>query len=66
MFSLYPDIQMTRRQRLHFIMGPDDKLAWSGKSLIAAIEWLKEGSHTEIDIVDESDDGSRVAVLSIL
>ena len=40
MFSLYPDVYLTRRQRLHYVMDGNDVLMWSGNSIFSAVEYL--------------------------
>ena len=54
MYVLCPDVYLTRRQRLHYVMDGDGNLAWSGKDVHAAITFLiDEGEHTfELDAGD--------------
>ncbi len=40
MYCLCPDVYLTRRQRLHYVMDDDGDLAWSGKAIQAAITFL--------------------------
>ena len=50
MFCLYPDVYLTRRQRLHYVMDADDVLMWSGKSLVGAFEYLLESGNYKFRI----------------
>ncbi len=54
MYCLYPDVYLTRRQRLHYVMNGDDVLMWSGKSIFSAVAFLidKEESSFELDAGD--------------
>ena len=55
MYSLCPDVYLTRRQRLHYVLDDDGNLAWSGKAIQAAISFLiDEGQPSfELDAGDE-------------
>ncbi len=57
MHTLYPDVYLTRRQRLHYVMDGDGVLMWSGKSLTSALEYLLSAGQNEFRIEgqDESD-----------
>ena len=57
MYTLYPDVYLTRRQRLHYVMDADGVLMWSGKSLTSALEYLLSAGQNEfwIEGQDESD-----------
>jgi len=50
MYVLYPDVYLTRRQRLHYVMDDDAVLMWSGKSLTSALEFLLETGNPKFRI----------------
>lgn len=50
MFTLHPDVQFTRRNRLHYILDEKDVLMWSGKNITSAIEYLLEQGWNEFRI----------------
>lgn len=42
MYTLLCNVQITRRTSMCFVMNDEDALAWSGKSVYGAIEYLVE------------------------
>lgn len=56
MYTLNPDVYLTRRQRLHFILDDAGELAWSGKSLGGALRWLHEKGVTRFQIEGQEPD----------
>lgn len=55
MYLLLPDVYLTRRQRLHYVVNHAGNLAWSGKSIMSALEFLAAADQTEFGI--EGQDG---------
>ncbi len=57
MYSLCPDVYLTRRQRLHYVLDDDGNLAWSGKDIHAAITFLiaEDRSSFELDAGDHKE-----------
>lgn len=63
MFTLHPDTYLTRRQRLHFIMDDTGELAWSGKTLLSAFEYLL--AHGKFGFRMETPDGKERYLVQI-
>lgn len=61
MYTLHPDVYLTRRQRLHFVMDDDGVLLWSGKSLLHALVFLSHKEQTEF-MVEGGEDEDRFRV----
>ncbi len=55
MYSLFPDVYLTRRQRLHYVMDDDGDLGWSGKDIHAAIMFLIDEDHPSFELVADHD-----------
>lgn len=56
MYVLNPDVYLTRRQRLHFVMDDAGELAWSGKTLIGALEYLESHDHRHFRVEGTDDE----------
>ena len=50
MYSLCPDVYLTRRQRLHYVLDDDGNLMWSGKAIQAAIMFLIDEGHASFEL----------------
>ena len=50
MYTLNPDVYLTRRKRMHFVMNHQGDLAWSGKTIIGALEYLFENGQSEFTV----------------
>lgn len=61
MYTLHPDVYLTRRQRLHFVMDDEGDLAWSGKELTGALVFLINSYQSEFQI-EEGEDKPRFYV----
>ena len=59
MYSLCPDVYLTRRQRLHYVLDADGNLAWSGKEVQAAIMFLIDEGHASFEL-DAGDDKEKL------
>ena len=55
MYTLHPDVYIARRSRLHFVVDTDGDLAWSGKSLMSAFEFLDAIDQNEFEITTEAE-----------
>ena len=47
MHTLYPDVEFSRRKRLHHITNECDEPIWSGARIAAAFAWLAENGQNE-------------------
>ena len=45
MFTIIPDCQLTRRKRVHFVVGDNGDVAFSAADLSACINWLFDQGH---------------------
>ena len=59
MYSLCPDVYLTRRQRLHYVLDHDGNLAWSGKEVQAAITFLIDEGQPSFEL-DAGDDFKKL------
>lgn len=50
MWTLYPDVEFSRRKRLHHILDEHDVPQWSGAQLAAALRFLAENGQNEFRI----------------
>lgn len=58
MYTLYADVQLTRRNRMHHVMDDAGVLKWSGKSLLGALEYLAEQGQDEFKLEGDDTDPS--------
>ena len=56
MHSLYPDVEFSRRKRLHHILNEHEEPVWSGKSIVAAFAYLAENGQNEFRIEGQASD----------
>lgn len=63
MFTLRPDVYLTRRQRLHFILDSKDELKWSGKTIAGALTYLVAQGENQFRVVSENADGPFICVV---
>lgn len=56
MYTLHPDVYLTRRQRLHFVMDDDGDLAWSGKNIMSALVFLASMEQQEFRMEGDEDE----------
>lgn len=63
MYLLLPDVYLTRRQRLHYVLNHAGDLAWSGKAILSALEFLAAADQTEFEIeAQDRENGFRVEI----
>ena len=55
MWTLHPDVEFTRRGRMHHILDETDTLRWSGKNLLSALEFLVDKDQDEFMIAGHDD-----------
>lgn len=64
MYVLLPDVYLTRRQRLHFVMDEAGVLLWSGKTIGAAIRFLHGTGVTRFKIDGQEPDEAFIVEVS--
>ncbi len=50
MFTLFPDVYLSRRQRLHHVSDNLDDVVWSGGALVEALDFLLDKGEREFRV----------------
>lgn len=54
MLRIQADVNVTRRQRLHYVFDKDEQLQWSGAHVRSLFEWLYENGHLQVELETEN------------
>jgi len=61
MYTLNADVFYTRRNRMHFVLDDTGTLAWSGQTIVAALEFLEAEGQVQF-YIEGLDDEPRFLV----
>ena len=55
MYRLVTDFRHARRQKKHYLLNPDDTIAWAGNTIAQAIAWLAHRDHWAVHWINGAD-----------